>query len=112
MSSTSSKDSTDLALHLRTVHFSLCVACVVLLVATTQDRTGAAARAYSDLERIIVLTESWDSDWLRQYAIHVRQQKVDNGTISATRLPASITVTPPHGKPLRLDIDARTILVE
>jgi hypothetical protein len=55
--------SKDYVEHLRTVHFTLVVVCLALVVLITSDRKSAVSSARDELRGIRGMLETWDRDW-------------------------------------------------
>src|SRR5437879_5152636 len=62
------KGDSELAEHLRTVHFTLIVACVSLLLSGFLESSETLRQSLEDIRSINAALGRWDPDWLRKYA--------------------------------------------
>ncbi len=62
------KADSELAEHLRTVHFTLIVACVSLLLSGFLESSETLRQSLEDIKSINAALDRWDPDWLREYA--------------------------------------------
>jgi len=60
-------DTTKLVEHLRTIHFTLIVACLGLLAVSTINPINDTKRAYDDIVVMNELSDSWNPRWLAEY---------------------------------------------
>src|SRR5713226_671733 len=59
------RDTSSFVEHLRLVHFTLVATCLVALVAITSQTPSSAARAYDQVNQLIILSDRWrNGDWL------------------------------------------------
>ena len=62
--------SRDYVEHLRTVHFTLVVACIALVVLITSDHRSAVSDAREELSGIRKVVRNWDDRWIEKEAAH------------------------------------------
>jgi hypothetical protein len=62
--------SKDYIEHLRTVHFTLVVACIALVVLITSDHRSAVSNAREELNGIRRIVRNWDAHWIEKEAAH------------------------------------------
>lgn len=84
----------EIVLHLRTIHFSLLVACVGLYILVTAGRPEEIDLARSQLAEIIAVIDRWQPGWVENAAIEKRKE-----------LPAPETLADRGSGPIRLRID-------
>ncbi|MDU9006931.1 hypothetical protein [Sedimentitalea todarodis] len=65
-------DAKDIVLHLRSIHFSLLVACVGLFVLVTAGRPEEIDLAQAQLSEIVALSKAWQPDWVESAASDLR----------------------------------------
>lgn len=59
--------SSDFVEHLRTVHFSLVILCLGLIIVTGTQRDTAAKRAAAQLDQVTAVAQQLDDGWLGNY---------------------------------------------
>lgn len=74
--------SSDLAKHLRTIHFSLFVTCVGLITLTFLQSQNDIEKANQDIRRWREIQDRWNSDWFQNYAKKVVNGHLKNDTES------------------------------
>jgi hypothetical protein len=62
------KGDSELAEHLRTVHFTLIVACVSLLLSGFLELSETLRQSLEDIKSINAALDRWDPKWLNEYA--------------------------------------------
>jgi hypothetical protein len=65
-------DPKDIVLHLRSIHFSLLVACVGLYILVTAGRPEEIDLARSQLGEIVAVVDRWEPDWVESAALAQR----------------------------------------
>ena len=65
---TKKRDNSELAKHLRTIHFSLFVTCIGLVALTFLKTQSDIERAYRDIGRVMQIQAGLGSNWLHKYA--------------------------------------------
>lgn len=87
-------DPKDIVLHLRTIHFSLLVACVGLYILVSAGRPEEIDLARSQLSEIITVIDRWQPGWVENAALEVGNE-----------LPALESSADRAAGPIRLRID-------
>ena len=119
------QDLTDLVPHLRTVHFTLLLACILTLLPTMLGRRGEVTEAHRQLQKIQAMRNSWDRwtqefsfdqlAWLRTLGVHWLAPTSEHAYIdSATLTQAGIRHSPGtvlgvrlRGVPLYFHLDVK-----
>jgi len=66
-------DSSNFVEHLRLVHVTLIIACVVMLAAMTSQTPSSSSRAYEQTNQLIRLRDRWDNgNWLKNFITQKR----------------------------------------
>jgi hypothetical protein len=107
------QDLTDLVQHLRTVHFTLLLMCILTLLPTMAGRRNEVSEAHIQLQKILAMQNSWDRwtqkfsleqvAWLRTLGIPWLAPRTEHGHIdSATLSRAGIRHSPGYVLGVRL----------
>jgi hypothetical protein len=91
--------SADYVEHLRTVHFTLVVVCLALVVLITSDRKSAVSKARAELNGIRSVVRNWDRDWVAKEAERVfTGSKLPYAQLPAEPARSQIELAIPKGK--------------
>jgi hypothetical protein len=84
----------DFSTHLRTVHFTLVLACVITIASIMGEVGTEVERAHQQLLKVIQITKDWNL-WLNQWAREEAGELVKAGIDQWTKVPSSINVCLP-----------------
>jgi hypothetical protein len=84
----------DFATHLRTVHFTLILACMITLVSLIGGVGTEVERAHEQLYKVIAIKENWYL-WLNRWALEEAKELEKAGINQWTKVPSQINVCLP-----------------
>lgn len=91
--------SKDYVEHLRTVHFTLVVVCIALVVLITSDRKSTVSNAREELKGIRAVAEKWDRDWIKkEAAISFAGMQLPVAQLPADAGHSEVEIDLPNGK--------------
>jgi len=95
----------DFSTHLRTVHFTLILACMVTFVLLTGGAGTEVERAHQQLLRVIQIRSEWNL-WLHRWALEEAKWLEAAGINRWTSVPSNINVCIPSStvSPGRLEL--------
>ena len=88
-------DSSEIAKHLRSVHLSLVLACVLVLVLTILRGVSPSTveKAHKQLQDILTIREDWGF-WTREFGQEQLTWLAKNGLIPSDIVPSQVFITP------------------
>jgi hypothetical protein len=85
-------DSSEIAKHVRAVHLTLVLACVLVFTILFGASPSSVETAYKQLLNVIAIKDSW-KDWTRRFGHEQLTWLRDNGIIPVKILPSEVFIT-------------------
>jgi hypothetical protein len=104
----SANGSSELVLHLRTVHFSLLLACFIALFSVVAGSPGVVNVAHGQLQNLLAIKEQWQSWPIRFATEELTWLQDNNAPLKSKAITARNTLYVTRAELQRLGIDSAT----
>ena len=86
-------DSSEIAKHVRAVHLTLVLACLVVLTILIGGSPTPVETAHNQLQNVLAIKENWSS-WTRQFGQEQLTWLRENGIVPSSIVPSQLFITP------------------